>query len=56
MSKSLKIGILLATIVLPIFIFLYLKLFGENHFTLRTFVPIEVVENPRNRKIGYGIS
>jgi protein SCO1 len=50
MSKSLKIGILLATIVLPIFIFLYLKLFGENHFTLKTFVPIEVVENPKTGK------
>lgn len=50
MSKPFKIGILLLTIVLPIFVFLYLKFFGENHFTLRTFVPIDVVENAETGK------
>lgn len=45
MNKSIKIGILLATIVLPIFVFLFLKFFGQNHFSLRYYVPVDVIEN-----------
>ncbi|MFC5410584.1 SCO family protein [Larkinella bovis] len=40
MSRFLKAGILLLLLVVPAFIFLFLKVFGENRFTLQTFFPM----------------
>jgi protein SCO1 len=40
MNKNiLKTGILITALVLPVFIFLFLKSFGTNHYTLPTFIP-----------------
>ncbi|GAB3267646.1 hypothetical protein GCM10027347_36680 [Larkinella harenae] len=40
MTRLLKAGILLLLLVVPAFIFLFLKIFGENQFTLQTFFPV----------------
>ncbi|MFD1143856.1 SCO family protein [Larkinella insperata] len=40
MTRLLKAGILLLLLVVPAFIFLFLKVFGENQFTLQTFFPV----------------
>lgn len=40
MTRLLKVGILLLLLVVPAFIFLFLKVFGENQFTLQTFFPV----------------
>jgi protein SCO1/2 len=34
-----KTGILLMTLIVPVFIYLGLKLFGENHYTLPRYIP-----------------
>lgn len=41
MNKLAKAGILTAVLVIPAFIFLYLRFFGENHYTLRRYYPLE---------------
>lgn len=41
MNKLLKAGILIAVLVIPAFIFLYLRTFGENHYSLRRYYPLE---------------
>ncbi|GAB3322271.1 hypothetical protein GCM10027299_17780 [Larkinella ripae] len=40
MARFLKAGILLLLLVVPAFIFLFLKVFGDNRFTLQTFFPV----------------
>ncbi|MGV3557540.1 SCO family protein [Larkinella arboricola] len=40
MARLLKAGTLLLLLVVPAFIFLFLKIFGENQFTLQTFFPV----------------
>lgn len=40
MTRLLKAGILLLLLVVPAFIFLFLKIFGDNQFTLQTFFPV----------------
>lgn len=40
MTRLLKAGLLLLLLVVPAFIFLFLKVFGENRFTLQTFFPV----------------
>jgi len=40
MQRSFKAGILLLVLVVPAFVFLFLKLFGQNHFQLTTFYPL----------------
>ncbi|MFN0048342.1 MAG: SCO family protein [Cytophagales bacterium] len=45
MNKNIfKIGMLVILLVLPIFVFLFLKTFGVNHFGLITYYPIEFKE------------
>lgn len=41
MNKLAKAGILTVVLVIPAFIFLYLRFFGENHYTLRRYYPLE---------------
>lgn len=41
MNKLAKAGILTAVLVIPAFLFLYLRFFGENHYTLRRYYPLE---------------
>ncbi|RRA99018.1 SCO family protein [Larkinella rosea] len=40
MARFLKAGILLLLLVVPAFIFIFLKLFGQNQFQLQTFFPV----------------
>lgn len=40
MARFLKAGILLLLLVVPAFVFLFLKLFGQNQFVLQTFFPV----------------
>jgi protein SCO1/2 len=39
MNKSLKAGLLIIMLVVPALVFLFLKGFGENHYTLPRYVP-----------------
>ncbi len=39
MNKSLKAGILIAMLVVPALVFLFLKGFGENHYSLPRYLP-----------------
>lgn len=41
MNKLAKAGILTFVLVIPAFIFLYLRFFGENHYVLRRYYPLE---------------
>lgn len=43
MKFSFKTGILASLLVLPVLFFLFLKTFGENHFSLPVFYPIDSV-------------
>ena len=40
MHKLLKAGILIVLLVLPASVFLFLKGFGKNHYTVRTYYPL----------------
>ena len=40
MQKNIKAGILIAALVVPALVFLYLKGFGENHFELPYLIPL----------------
>lgn len=40
MQKYMKAGLLIIVLVVPALVFLYLKTFGENHYTLPKFVPL----------------
>jgi protein SCO1/2 len=40
MNRLTKTGILLLMLVVPVFLFLYLRFFGENHYTLPRFFPL----------------
>jgi protein SCO1/2 len=40
MARFVKAGILLLLLVVPAFVFLFLKIFGQNQFTLQTFFPV----------------
>lgn len=40
MQRTIKAGILLLVLVVPAFVFIFLKVFGENHFTLKTYYPL----------------
>lgn len=40
MKKLAKAGMLIAVLVVPAFIFLFLRTFGENRFTLRRYYPL----------------
>ena len=48
MARILKAGILLLLLVVPVFVFLFLKIFGQNEFALPTFFP---VIDPKTGKI-----
>jgi hypothetical protein len=39
MNKSLKAGILIAMLVVPALVFLFLKGFGQNHYSLPRYIP-----------------
>lgn len=40
MARFLKAGILLLLLVVPAFVFIFLKVFGQNQFALQTFFPV----------------
>ncbi|KAA9353829.1 SCO family protein [Larkinella humicola] len=40
MARLVKAGILLFLLVVPAFVFIFLKVFGRNQFTLQTFFPV----------------
>ncbi|WP_266362285.1 SCO family protein [Tellurirhabdus rosea] len=40
MQRILKAGAIILVLVVPVLIFLFLRLFGENHFTLKTYYPL----------------
>ncbi|GAB3923860.1 SCO family protein [Larkinella terrae] len=40
MARFLKAGILLLLLVVPAFVFIFLKVFGQNQFNLQTFFPV----------------
>lgn len=42
MRKYLKAGILVLVLVVPALVFLFLKNFGQNHYSLRTYYPVKV--------------
>ncbi len=50
MSKFRKAGILGIAIVIPVLIYLFLVIFGKNHYALRTFYPIGVNTVEKNGK------
>lgn len=45
-----RTGMLLLLLVLPVFVFFFLKIFGKNHFALPTFFPQDVVERIEDGK------
>ncbi len=49
MSK--RTGVLLLLLVLPVFVYLFLKFFGENHFALPHYFPQDIVEKEVDGKI-----
>ena len=52
MRKYFKAGILIVVLVVPALVFLFLKGFGKNHYTLKTFYPVDfdtVQVNGENR-------
>lgn len=53
MKRFGKAGILIATLVLPALIFLFLKFFGQNHFVLPRYIPLidSTTNEPIIRKI-----
>lgn len=40
MQRFIKAGILIATLVVPALIFLFLKFFGQNHYVLPRYIPL----------------
>ncbi|MBC7387659.1 MAG: SCO family protein [Opitutaceae bacterium] len=48
MSK--RIGLLLLLLVFPVLVYLFLKFFGQNRYTLPKYFPQDVVENTLNGK------
>lgn len=40
MNKSFKAGILVAVLVLPVFVYLFLRFFTQNHYTLIRYYPL----------------
>ncbi len=49
MKRFKKAGILILTLVVPALIFLFLKLFGQNHFVLPRYIP--VIDSATNEPI-----
>jgi protein SCO1 len=44
MRKYIKVGILILVLVVPALVFLFLKGFGKNHYTLKTYYPKDINE------------
>ncbi|MBY0426296.1 MAG: SCO family protein, partial [Cytophagales bacterium] len=53
MSKQLKWVMLSLVMALPVFIFIFLHVFGDNHYRVQIFYPEEVIESTLNGKIQY---
>ena len=53
MKTPIKIGILVLTLVVPVLVYIFLKTFGENHYSLPTYFPADIVEREQNGKIIY---
>jgi protein SCO1 len=49
MSK--RTGVLLLLLVLPVFVYVFLKFFGKNHFTLPHYFPQDIVESEVDGKL-----
>ncbi len=49
MQRFVKAGILIATLVVPALIFLFLKFFGQNHFVLPRYIPL--IDSATNQPI-----
>ncbi len=48
-----KTGILVAVLLVPVFVFLFLKNFGQNHYELRKFVPVGIDSTTVNGTVQY---
>lgn len=53
MTKFRKAGILGIAIVLPVLIYMFLVLFGKNHYKLRTYFPTDIKKIEKNGKVVY---
>jgi len=51
MNMSKRTGILLVLLALPVFVYFFLKLFGNNYYKLPTFFPLDVIENETDGKL-----
>lgn len=51
MKINFKAGILIIILLVPAFVYLFLKFFGSNHYGLHKFVPVDVVEKQIDGKI-----
>jgi protein SCO1/2 len=53
MKSSIKIGILVITLVVPVLVYFFLRTFGENHYSLPTYFPEDISEQKVNDKVIY---
>jgi protein SCO1/2 len=53
MKNYIKAGLLIIILLVPAFVYLFLKSFGNNHYTLPKMVPIDVVERTNAGKLVY---
>ena len=44
-SKNIKVGMLAMLLIIPTFVFLFLQFFGDNHYTIKTYYPLDVKNN-----------
>lgn len=51
MSK--RTGMLLLLLAVPVFVYLFLKFFGNNHYKLPTFFPRDIIESESDGKLSY---
>lgn len=45
-----KVGLLIIILLVPAFVYIFMKSFGNNHYTLPKMIPIDVVEKQFNNK------
>ncbi|MDX2189448.1 MAG: SCO family protein [Bacteroidota bacterium] len=48
MKNYYKTGILVILLVVPVLVYLFLKTFGENHYRIQRFIPVEITEKNIN--------
>jgi len=53
MNTFMKTGILALLLVVPVLVYLFLKIFGTNHYRIAKYVPVDVIEKTANDKVIY---